>query len=746
MSFHPGEKGCGKAPFMANDTGSVKRFAWLFFLSGFAGLLYQIVWVRLAMTHFGVITPVLSVIVAVFMLGLGIGSLGAGAWVRRDTRAGASVWLRRYGWTELGIGAWSLCVPVLFRWGEGTLLRLGEMNSLAYLAASALWLTAALLPACTLMGMTYPLMMAHAKEAWEDSTSSFSFLYRANVLGALCGALATAYVLVELFGFRSVNLLGVAGNTIVALAALRWAKSCRLGTGQTKEKPVAVSRPAAASKVIPALFLTGFVSMALEVVWTRNFTPLLGSTVYSFALVLAIYLASTAAGSSWYRRDLGRRRVGSFESMWLFLTGSAFLPIWLNDPRLGLGLGGIFAGLAPFCALLGYVTPRLIDQYSGGNATRAGYAYAVNIAGCVLGPLAASYAILPTVGAVAGMSILVLPLAALLGLSDGWRGLWRPRLIPCGLSLAAVAATWLQVWGYEERSPYRLRDVHVRRDYAATVLSSGRGYKKVLLVNGMGTSVLTPLTKAMAHLPALCHPGQPRRALVICFGMGTTYRSLLSWGFETTAVELVPSVRDAFGDFFDDAEAVLINPRGRILVDDGRRYLNRIDQSFDIITLDPPPPVEASGSGLLYSKEFYDCVKRRLAQDGILQQWWPKGELRIFLAVARTVRESFPYVRVFRGMGREGYHLIASRVPFGPPSLDEAVHRLPPDARKDLLEWTPDFPLKPYIHQLWMKEIPIKGLDMTSIPPITDDRPYNEYYLLRRSRDWWGGSETECVF
>ena len=139
----------------------------------------------------------------------------------------------------------------------------------------------------------------------------------------------------------------------------------------------------------------------------------------------------------------------------------------------------------------------------------------------------------------------------------------------------------------------------VRRDYMATVVSMGQGMDKQLFVNGIGMTALVSVTKMMVHLPVLTHQGTPRSALVICFGMGTAFRSLCSWGLDTTAVELVPSVRDAFGYYFDDAADVLRQPNRRILIDDGRRFLKRTDQRYDIITLDPPPPVEAAASGLL---------------------------------------------------------------------------------------------------------------------------------------------------
>src|SRR6185437_834511 len=99
-----------------------------------------------------------------------------------------------------------------------------------------------------------------------------------------------------------------------------------------------------------------------------------------------------------------------------------------------------------------------------------------------------------------------------------------------------------------------------------------------------------------------------------------------TWDVKTTAVELVPSVKKAFGYYHADAESVLKNPLGLIVIDDGRRFLKRTSDMFDVVTIDPPPPVEAAGSSLLYSTEFYQLLQKRLSPGGILQQWFPGGE------------------------------------------------------------------------------------------------------------------------
>ena len=105
------------------------------------------------------------------------------------------------------------------------------------------------------------------------------------------------------------------------------------------------------------------------------------------------------------------------------------------------------------------------------------------------------------------------------------------------------------------------------------------------------------------------------------------------------------------------------SPLSHVVIDDGRRYLERTSEQYDVITIDPPPPVKAAGTSLLYSKEFYSIIRRRLAPGGILQQWLPYGDAVVKAAVARALQESFPYVRLFRALDGQGFHFLASEQP-----------------------------------------------------------------------------------
>jgi predicted membrane-bound spermidine synthase len=393
-------------------------------------------------------------------------------------------------------------------------------------------------------------------------------------------------------------------------------------------------------------------------------------------------------------------------------------------------------GIAPFAAMLGYLTPLLIDRWSGGSPARAGTAYAVNVVGGILGPLVGGFLLLPRMSERLALFVFSLPwlvYGMYRSLSSvaihkplGLRARVAPYLI-LPLAFAFVFITRDYGDQFKER--------RVLRDRTATIVALGEGMQKKLLVNGEGITGLTPATKVMAHLPLVFLDHPPQSALDICFGMGTTYRSLLSWDISATAVELVPSVPLMFGYYHADGPELLRSPRSLVVIDDGRRYLERTDRRYDVITIDPPPPVEAAASSLLYSKEFYAIAKQRLSEGGILQQWLPGGDPVVIASVARALKESFAYVRVFGAMEHWGFHFLASDRPIPVRTAQELAQRMPVEGSKDLLEWGPERDTTRQFEAILKNEIPIDRLigKAPRSPALQDDRPVNEYFVLRRN-------------
>ena len=727
----------------------------LFFLSGFCSLAYQVVWTRMAFASFGIITPVLSVVLSVFMLGLAVGSWAGGRYIAslvEKTGLSAVVF---YAGAEFLIGLGAFAVPKLFALGEHILLTSGQTDSFRYLSLSALVLAFSILPWCLFMGTTFPFMMAYIRERDSKNTESFSFLYLANVLGAMSGTLLTAVVLVELLGFHHTLWVAAAGNFTITLigGCLGWQQRGFAATALTEaERSAGPDNPPSSgnsrSRLIKwILFSTGFVAMAMEVVWTRAFTPVLKTQVYSFAMIVFTYLGATFAGSWWYRHHLRNKSPWPVATLMALLVIAAFLPVAVNDPRI-VNMDWLFtvyagsamlvlASIVPLCAILGYLTPSLIDGYAGGRPNLAGKAYAINVLGCILGPLFACYVLLPWMGESGALMILSLPFLAFYFL--GWKSLPMGQRLFSSLAAGALAVYSLFFpHNYQDYVSRQSSRMEVRRDYAASVIAAQVEGGKVLLVNGIGMTKLTPVTKFMVHLPLAFHQGKPESALIICFGMGTSYRSALSWDIDTTAVELVPSVTKAFGFYHANAAQVLDNPKGQVVIDDGRRFLRRTREKFDVIVIDPPPPQEAAGSSLLYSREFYELARQHLKLHGILQAWFPRGDPVTAQAVVRSIHDSFPHVRCFLGMEGWGIHLLASAEPIETLDAEQLAARMPGKAKKDLLEWDPSWEVSAYIEQVVTNEISIPTiLNPDPKVQITDDHPFNEYFLLRQWGQFW---------
>jgi spermidine synthase len=710
-----------------------------FFVSGFCGILYEIVWLRLSMAQFGVTSALVAIVLSMFMAGLGMGSWGSGWLVRRYGHRAGSLALQVYALAELLIGISALLVPLQLQWGRVVLEKTGLPSSGAYYLASGIWIALTLVPWCACMGATIPLAMESIKHNFQsESSSSFSYLYLANVVGATAGAVIPL-LLIELYGFHGTLQFGAALNSLLAISAFTLSKQARAGqdTASEPNPPAETLRtsPAVDRRPLALLFATGLTSMGLEVVWIRQFTPYLGTMVYAFAAILALYLVSTLIGSKIYRA-WRKKHAGEPELTWLGLGFCAFLSLAAGDPHFRIfNLLRPILGIAPFSMTLGFVTPMLVDRWSQGDPDRAGTAYATNVVGCILGPLLAGFLLLPFTSEHWVICIFAFPWLGF-GLSPFWlQPASRRRfqiVMACALTLLALQLAFVSK-DYESRFP----DHAVLRDSSATIIATSENGKKQLLVNGVGITSLTPVTKMMAHMPMAFLNRPPQNALTICFGMGTTFRSLLSWGVPTTAVELVPSVPRMFPYYHPDGAQLLQSPLARVVIDDGRRYLERSSEQFDVIAIDPPPPIEAAGSSMLYSKEFYAILNQRLRPDGILEQWLPEGDAVVRSAVARALFESFPYVRVFQYNSTFGYQFLASKQPIPNRMPAELVERMPEAALRDIMEWPFESTAQLEFTYVLQRETSVAQMMAAdpNAPAMQDDRPVNEYVLLRELKN-----------
>lgn len=719
----------------------------LFIVSGLCSLLYQTIWLRLAFANFGVITPVVSVVVSVFMMGIALGSWLAGRYVEPIKARFKVSAIFLYGIAELTIGLGAFLVPVLFGLDAKLLLALGESNSGPYLLYSALAMALTILPWATAMGTTFPFALSFLKEFRDADPRSFGFLYLSNVEGAVFGTLCTVICFIEWWGFSTTLAVAACLNFCLGAVSLLWAggqSQTGAATEPSEAAPSIVTSDAPRTSRFShrllgvLLFTTGLVSMAMEIVWIRAFTAVLGQVVYSFAFLLATYLAATLAGSMIYRRqskssfDLER----ALPKALLFTAVTAFLPSLMNNPLWNLPLSPLIAlvSIAPFCAGLGYLTPMLVDEVSKGDARVAGRAYAYNVIGCIIGPLVAGYIMLPIFGVAQTLAILCVPL----GLLACYVVAGDKKLMAASAAtLIALTVACVTIPTWEDSvitDPNRI----IRRDYTATTISGTHEGIKQLLVNGCGVTFLVQPTKDMAHMTLATMDKKPESVLVICFGMGTTFRSCLSWDIDTTAVELIPSVPKAMPYYWADAPQLVQKPNAKIVIDDGRRFLNRTTAKYDAIIVDPPPPFEAAASSLLYSKEFYARIKEHLKPTGVFQQWLAHTKDSAISSAVKALQQSFKYVIILPNQGMGWHCLCADHEIELNPSL--MVQRMPENARKDLGEffaggYGPES-LEAHLTKLFGQRVTPESLYRPNMEAaLTDDRPLNEYYFLRHAFD-----------
>ena len=360
-----------------------------------------------------------------------------------------------------------------------------------------------------------------------------------------------------------------------------------------------------------------------------------------------------------------------------------------------------------------------------------------------MGTVAIPFLAMPTLGS--PLTVILLAGAnALLGVALLWVGGRRRLRIGEGVAVAATGALVVAIaisglaadpsvvsikqWG----ELYETAEDEIASVQAGDVASTPQ-----LWVSGTSMTELTVDAQLMAILPTIARP-LAEEVLVIAFGMGTTYRTALVMGQQVEGVELVPSVPRMFRWFYDDADAVLADPAGRLLIADGRNHVELADRSFDLVVVDPPPPIQSAGAGVLYSREFYAASAARLGPGGLMMQWMPYGQsLDEFLTHVRTFGSVFPEVTLAFGPGNYGILMLGSADParFDAATIREVLER--PGVLADLAT-TPDAPVESLDD--WIDLIPTlviaSGDNVSRVvgagDVITDDRPLTEYFLLRR--------------
>jgi spermidine synthase len=737
----------------------------LFTVSGACGLAYQVLWARWLSLVLGNTTASVTLVLASFMLGLALGSWAAGRALARVARP-----LRAYGLLEVAIGLWAILFPFITGAGERLLTAVVAADSprpLA-LAARSLVALAVLLVPTTLMGATLPQLVDLLRRlAVPGRRWRLGLLYALNTAGAASGTVAVSFLGIELLGVRGTTLVAAALNLAVGWLAIRADASLPTLDPAAAPPPPRLRCPAA-TLALAVLVASGAAALAGEVLWTRWLEALVGNSSYAFALMLVVYLVGIAAGAALPSLLIGRLRhlgawlvgtqllvacwlplaVASLDRLAVRLSRAAGAPVSMAALLGVFGLAALV--LLPVALLSGAVFPlatRLLSPGAQASGDVAGRAYAWNTLGAVAGALVGGWLIAPRFDfaeAVLALAVGYAAIAACAGLALLRPALDTPRplaatLFVAALGLAVGAAALASARGgyparLERDHPGMRVPFHARSAQGITTVvvdPGGDRFDATLLVNATGMTRLVTTTKLMAHLPLLAHPA-PRETLVICFGMGTTFRSAMSHGGHVTAVELVPEVVDAFGVFHPDAARLRADARGRVVVGDGRNFLLLTRERFDVITVDPPPPIDGAGVNHLYSRDFLRLAHSRLRPGGIMAHWIPYpgtgsgvADWQTFLMLVRGFTDVFPVVQISPGMPNIGMHLLGSDRPFRIDPETLRARLSDPAVVRDLEEW------EPVPRSLLLGMRTVEPSSVAQVPAVTDDRPRLEFDLVR---------------
>ncbi|MEJ2171347.1 MAG: fused MFS/spermidine synthase [Woeseiaceae bacterium] len=757
----------------------------IFFASGAAGLVYQVLWLRLTGLVFGNTSYSIAIVLGAFMAGLALGNWRLGIVSDRVARP-----LRMYGVLEVLIGISAYLVPVFFRAMDGVYWdfapQLTAIPGADFFTRFAASFTIMLLPTF-LMGGTLPVMARLFIHRIGEVESKLATLYALNTFGAAVGVLAAALFLVPVLGNHATTLSIASLN--IALGLLAIGLDSRLEPVDASANERAESDDIASSKaanpvvdrfVLATLVISGFVALLYEVAWTRALSALISNSTYAFAIMLVTFLVGIALGSSWaarYRPAASLRMLGIFQ-LAIAAGGLIFLVGYLLAPTLLVSLvralyysfpavltiqflvSAALMVLATF--FMGATLPIGAQLYSNRMSIlgrRIGSVYSINTLGAIVGSLSAGFLLIPLIGTEKTILIGLLFNAAIalaLLLRDRQRSPLLPYVAAGVAVLTAVSFRGEVFWTpdvldrgvliyarqFEARPQLTIEEHYSETDVVyfeegknATVsVRRGNGYVG-LRTNGKvdasnGNDKKTQLL--LSYLPGFHHPAA-ENVLVIGYGSGVTtgVATVFPQTRRVDTVEIEPAIIGAAPWFEDYNRGSWKHPKVRIIENDARNFLNVAGQTYDIIISEPSNPWIA-GIGNLFTAEFYELAARSLNPDGIFAQWLPLYELspdnvRMVLA---EIQRRFAEVSVWH-MDSGDIIVLASRRPL---QLDvRAIDRLwasDASVRRDFREFLAlDEPLSLLAHYVTATD-GVRAFS-ESAPRNTDDKPLLEYSAPR---------------
>jgi spermidine synthase len=680
-------------------------------VSGAAALVYESLWMRSFGLIFGGTTAAVAMVLSVFMGGLALGS----ALVARRT---ARHPLRAYARVELGVGAAALVTLPLLRalpWAYGALVARTGLTGVAEQAGIAVLAVLVLLPPTVLLGATVPLAVEFLARAGTDVHAGFGRLYLLNTLGGAVGVALAPFLLVPGLGVSGTLVAAAASSLLVGAVALRWSHETGVLPKASGSGAETGTRAPGPNRLGPVLALaSGAATFGVEVVWTRSYELVIGSSVYAFNLMLLAVLLGIAAGSAVYAR-LRDRVVRPGRAVGLLFV-AAGLAVLAGQAAIGLLPVAYLAALStlpvsfaahqlaafalclstmlPVTLVLGLSFPLLLhfsDTAGEGAQRTSGRLYAWNTAGAIAGALAAHLLLVPRLGlqpvflVFAGVLVAggggalvesagwprVAQVATLLGLAGvvsalvpRWKP-WDPVLMSAGvhryglewaqeIGSAFDLGTWLRAQRtlvFYEEGREAVIAVQKPRD-------TGRPFLSINGKTDAGSGAEDVLQqKFIAHVPMLLHPGA-RRVLVIGWGSGATAAAAALYPLGSLeCVEIEPAEWAAAPFFASLSGRLRDDPRFRIVFRDARNQILRSRGGFDVIVSEPSN-AWISGVSNLFTREFHEAALRSLAPGGIFAQWFHYYSLAPadVKVEVRTFLSVFPHVSLWLAppLGPEG--------------------------------------------------------------------------------------------
>ncbi len=683
----------------------------VFLVSGASALLFETLWLHLAGLVFGVSVHASALVLSSFMGGLALGN----ALISRFGRDVADP-VRFYAVMELLVGAWGLllvlCFPLLSVW-LGAMLHpaLGKpllLNTLRFSFSFLLFL----LPA-TAMGVTLPLLVKALTRRPGEFGKALGGLYGANTLGACLGALVGETLLIAPFGLSGTGFFAAGLNALAAVLALGIAPRFREEPARdtTGTAPTRAPLSGRVRRLLAAGFLAGAGFLGLEVVWTRFLQLFVRSTSLAFAVMLSVILAGIGLGGLaagwWLRREADGRRIAAPLSLLVgaasLLSFSAFGAIsgvsvsayqtvdWRYVTVLSLGLMFVPAAVS---GVLFTAIGEAIHREVRDRARSAGLVATANTLGAMIGPLVAGFGLLPLCGMETSLYLLcalyLLPALLCAGRAAPWPSFARGRF------LQAAAATFIlsmaffpfgSMQGYLKRACADfLKDGEVleatiegvtgtlqylRKDYL------GQPYYHRLVTDGYSMASTDRgarrYMRLFAYFPETVLPN-PKSALLICFGTGQTASALVE-DKRLASIDVVDISRDVLRGsrivYPGPGQNPLDDPRVTAHVEDGRFFLLASRKKYDIITAEPPPPMMA-GVVNLYSREYFELMRDRLTDGGMVTYWLPVFEISPddAKAILKAFSEVFDHASLWTG-DVFNWMMVGVKKPKGPkPAAD----------------------------------------------------------------------------